>query len=278
METSIFCCPVCGGALTATAHRYACTTGHQFDRAAKGYVNLLLANQKHSAEPGDDTASLHARQRFLAGGYYAPLAQVITEAAMARVSCDRAAPLRVLDCGCGEGWYLRQLTQALTRAAIPFRAAGFDISRTGVKLAAHRADPTEFAVASLFRIPVSSGGIDLALHCFAPFCGSELRRILAPGGTLLRVIPGRRHLFALKAALYDHPYENDECCAEEPGLQRIAQRRVFAPVTLTHDALADLFAMTPYAYRCTPEAAARLLARDALEVETEFLVHTEIAV
>ena len=51
---SLFRCPLCAAALTREEKRYACPTGHSFDRAAAGYVHLLPANKMHSKDPGDD--------------------------------------------------------------------------------------------------------------------------------------------------------------------------------------------------------------------------------
>ena len=45
--------------------RWLCLTGHSFDRAAAGYVNLLPANRKHSKDPGDDKDMVAARAAFL---------------------------------------------------------------------------------------------------------------------------------------------------------------------------------------------------------------------
>ena len=72
---SMFCCPVCGERLTREARLYRCAGGHCFDLAREGYVNLLPANQRHSAAPGDDREMVAARTRFLDGGWYAPLRQ-----------------------------------------------------------------------------------------------------------------------------------------------------------------------------------------------------------
>ena len=263
-----FCCPLCGLPLTAAPDAYRCPSGHSFDRAAKGYVNLLLPNQKNSREPGDDPECLRARHRFLNAGFYAPLADKIGAWAAANAP-DHAA---VLDCCCGEGYYTRALRHALDAAGKHPQVAAFDISRSGVKLAATRSDPTAFAVASVFRIPVASASVDLALLCFAPFCGAELTRVLKPGGVLLHVLPGKRHLFGLKAALYAQPYENDEQGASADGLTERERVRVSARVRLTAAQAADLLAMTPYAYRTAPDAMARLHEQSELDTELDFII------
>ena len=98
---SLFCCPLCAAPLEKTDRTYRCPRGHSFDRAREGYVHLLPANRMHSKAPGDDKAMAAARNRFLSGGWYAPLRD-----ALCRLAVDHA-PARpaVLDSGCGEGYY-----------------------------------------------------------------------------------------------------------------------------------------------------------------------------
>ena len=67
-------CPKCLKELTRQDGCYSCPDGHRYDIARQGYVNLVLANQKHSQQPGDDVQSLEARKLFLSRGYYRPLA------------------------------------------------------------------------------------------------------------------------------------------------------------------------------------------------------------
>ncbi|MGI6260781.1 MAG: putative RNA methyltransferase [Acutalibacteraceae bacterium] len=265
---SLFCCPICGEALTADEREYHCANGHLFDRAAKGYVNLLPANRKHSAEPGDDPESLRARRAFLQTGHYRPLADALCTAAGQYCGAAPAA----LDCCCGEGYYTRLLAQTLREQKPGARLAAFDISRQGVKMACSRSDPTEYAVASVFHIPAPTESFDLAVLCFAPFCGEELARVLKPGGMLLGVIPGARHLFAMKKALYREPYENDEQGMESDAFILHDTVRVSGEIYLSQTELANLFRMTPYFCRCEEDAKQRLLALPGLCTEIEFVV------
>lgn len=106
---SLFCCPLCAAPLEKTDRTYRCPRGHSFDRAREGYVHLLPANRMHSKAPGDDKAMAAARNRFLSGGWYAPLRD-----ALCRLAVDHA-PARpaVLDSGCGEGYYTAGVCAAL---------------------------------------------------------------------------------------------------------------------------------------------------------------------
>lgn len=90
------------------------------------------------------------------------------------------------------------------------RAAGVDLSRSALKKAARRDKNAEFAVASVYHLPVADRSADLLLNCFSPLALDEFRRVLRPGGGFLYVVPGAKHLWELKQVLYDKPYENPE--------------------------------------------------------------------
>jgi len=80
MNRSIFICPVCGSPLSREAKSFICAGSHTYDISKEGYVNLLLANQKQSREPGDSKEMLDARKFFLNKGYYKPLARAVASA------------------------------------------------------------------------------------------------------------------------------------------------------------------------------------------------------
>ena len=77
MSSSIFICPVCSSLLSRDGKSYTCINNHTYDISKEGYVNLLLANQKQSRDPGDSKEMLDARKSFLNKGYYKPLARSI---------------------------------------------------------------------------------------------------------------------------------------------------------------------------------------------------------
>ena len=151
---SLFCCPLCAAPLTRGDHAYTCPGGHSFDLAAAGYVHLLPANRKHSQNPGDDKAMVAARSDFLDRGYYAPLRDALCKLAL-RSTGDRPAPA-LLDSGCGEGYYTTALFQALAREGRAPSAAGVDISKFALRRAARRLKEGEFAVASVYRLPLAA--------------------------------------------------------------------------------------------------------------------------
>lgn len=266
---SLLCCPNCGGALERDGGSYRCGRGHSFDLAREGYVNLLPANRRHSKAPGDDSKMVQARARFLDGGWYAPLRDKLWRLFDQHV--PQEAP-RVLDAGCGEGYYTQALAaRALARGG---RLAGVDISKSAVKRAAKRCPGGEFAVASVYRLPLARERVDALVDCFSPLAPEEFHRVLKPGGVFFYVVPGPRHLWELKEVLYEKPYENQE---KLECYQGFAYREV-VPVegrfTLTDPQdIQALFHMTPYAWKTPKAGVSRLMGRAQLNVSAQFRVH-----
>ena len=265
---SLFTCPICAQPLTREAGRYACGGGHSFDMAREGYVNLLPANRQHSKDPGDDKEMAAARTRFLEGNWYAPLRETLC----GLVRKYAPATPALLDAGCGEGWYTSALAE--TVSTLGGRTVGVDLSRPAVKKAARRCPEGEFAVASVYRLPLADRSVDLLADCFSPLAAEEFYRVLKPGGIFLYVVPGPRHLWELKSALYEEPYENPEKREEYPGFRYQEVVPVEKVFTLpTAQAIGDLFRMTPYFWKTPREGAERLAKLESLTVTGQFRIH-----
>jgi 23S rRNA (guanine745-N1)-methyltransferase len=150
---------------------------------------------------------------------------------------------------------------------------GIDISREAL-IAAHRRLPAlNLAVASLARLPMADASCDLVMNIFAPVDAAEFRRVLRRGGTLLRVVPLERHLWELKEAVYDVPYENEIDTLVLDGFDLLEKREITFPLALGKQEYIDtLFKMTPYYYKTSREGQARLRALDSLQTHAEFLL------
>ena len=274
---SLFVCPVCGEKLKRDGARYFCAKNHCFDIASEGYVNLLTAERKRSALPGDDRNMARARRAFLEKGYYGALREALCEELLSRARPDGTV---FLDAGCGEGYYTSGLRDALVAANLPARIAGIDISKDILKAAAKRekraADGRriEYAVASSFHLPLGDGGVDILLDCFSPLATDEFLRVLRPGGYFFYVVPAAGHLWELKSAVYDKPYRNEERNTLYPGFDYDAVREIKTRIFLkSNEDITNLFAMTPYFWRTPREGVERLNALDSLETAVEFRIH-----
>ena len=260
-----FTCPVCGQALEAGEKTCRCPAGHAFDRARSGYVNLLLSSASHAH--GDDKAMLAGRRAFLEKGYYRPLSDGICRALTPFFPAGGV----LLDAGCGEGSYTAALFSALSRAGKSPRVLGVDISKEAARLSAGRLPGGEFAVASVYRLPLADASCDAAISVFAPHAPEEFFRVLKPGGVLLRAFPLEEHLFELKEAVYETPVKNSVSLAVDPGFTEFERQEIRFPLALSDPrAIRDLFAMTPYAHKTSPEDRKKLDGLTSLSVTAAF--------
>lgn len=267
---SLFCCPLCAAPLERTERTYRCPAGHSFDIAKEGYVHLLPPNRKHSAAPGDDREMAAARREFLSKEYYRPLLNTLC---CQILSLSGENP-RILDAGCGEGYYTAGIYQALAAAGKQPEMAGTDISKFILRYAARRCHSVEFAVASSYHLPLADGSVDLLLDCFSPLALEEFRRVLRPGGYFLYVVPAADHLWQLKEVLYDRPYPNEE--KETPYAGFTYQAIVPVEDTIHLPCRADiqaLYHMTPYCWKTPRSGAERLEQLETLDCCIAFRIH-----
>jgi len=255
-------CPLCAAPLASVDNGVACPAGHRFDRARQGYLNLLPVQHKNSRDPGDNQAMVEARRHFLSAGHYAPVAARLAELAAER------RPERWLDIGCGEGYYTAQIAQALPKAD----AYALDISREAVKRACKRSPQVSWLVASMARIPLADRSCQLLASVFSPLDWQEARRLLAPGGGLIRVGPTRGHLMELRERLYDEvrDYVDDKHLAQVPeGMQHAhSEELTFKLKLIDGQTRADLLAMTPHGWRASADRRAAVIEQSAPFVVT----------
>lgn len=268
----IFTCPVCGRPLVQLEGGFGCEKGHRFDRARSGYVNLLLPGGKHAKLPGDNRPMVNARRAFLEKGFYRPMAEELA-GEMAAVFAGRKDEVRLLDAGCGEGYYTRLVFDRMGEAGIGCALLGVDISKFAAEKAAKRFKPGEKAViaaASVFHLPLPAGSCDGLMSLFAPFAREEFLRVLKPGGWMWEVIPGARHLWQLKEAVYDRPYPNEVKDYPVEGFDFMGSRPVAGEITLRGEEIMALFQMTPYYYKTSAGGQARAAALAELTTEISF--------
>ncbi len=274
----IWRCPVCQQSLQRQEQRWRCDNNHCFDIAKEGYANLLLANQKSSQEPGDNKSMLNNRRQFLMAGHYYPLVEKLLDIITPLLSKNSSTSL--LDCGCGEGYYLRELAGALREREgcddCDVGLHGIDISRDGVRLSAKSFKAAglkaEFAVASSFQLPLQDQSLDAVLRVFAPSDDAEVRRVLKPEGVFVVVSPGPRHLFALKEKIYSRA--QDHTAPEMPqGFEGQAEYRLSYSLALNSpEAIQQLLSMTPFAWKVSRAAREQLQALDNLTTDVDFSI------
>ncbi|MFD0260807.1 putative RNA methyltransferase [Kitasatospora indigofera] len=261
-------CPHCGQGLALGGRTLRCPAGHSFDLAKQGYVSLL-AGDAHTGT-GDTADMVSARTGFLAAGHYRPIAEALTDAAVA------ASPEGlVADLGAGTGYYLSHVLDALP--ANP--GAALDISKFALRRAARAHPRIGAVVCDAWRpLPLRDASAGLVLNVFAPRNGPEIRRALRPGGTLLLVSPTSRHLRELVGALGLLSVDEDKQRRIEeklgPYLAPAGRVEVEFPMRLSAADVRTVVAMGPSAWHTDPaQLEARLAALpDPVEVTASVTV------
>ncbi len=263
---SDFLCPICRKALRLDGRSLRCEKGHTFDLARQGYVNLLRGGGTRHAH-GDDRLMVEARHNFLSRGHYAPLSEKLSELVVRYAP----SPCRLLNAGCGEGYYTCRVSQALADAKKSVRILGIDLSREALIAFSRRDRSASLAVASIADIPVEENSVDLVLNLFAPQADQEFLRILSRGGHLFCVFPLEDHLMGLKEKVYDTPYENPAPTYSPEGFRLICREDVRTTLHLTSaEEIQALFLMTPYYYKTSKRDQEKLLALQELTTPISF--------
>jgi 23S rRNA (guanine745-N1)-methyltransferase len=243
-------CPGCRKplALTTDSRQWECPSGHSFDVAREGYVNLLLPQHRRSRQPGDSSEMTGARRRFLATGAYDPMSLALAYA------IARYAPTTVLDVGCGEGRHTRFVTAPVVQ--------GVDVAKVAVAAAARSHDAGSYAVASAADLPVADSSIDVAMVVFSPLIPAELARVVRPGGAVVIAHPGPAHLDSLRALVYPdaRPHETRvPLAAASAWFGQVSRQEVtFTVLVGDSSGLRDLYAMTPYRWHAPRDIDERL--------------------
>jgi 23S rRNA (guanine745-N1)-methyltransferase len=234
-------CPICSEPLDLNASGAACPARHSFDRAKQGYLNLLNAPPPANA---DTAGMLAARDRFLATGWYEPMATALAE----RCSGDVLA-----EAGAGTGYYLAHGLDRRPDA----RGVATDVSVAAIRRAA-KAHPRMAAVVAdtWAGLPLRTAAFSTLLCVFAPRNPAEFHRVLRPAGTLLVAMPLPSHLAELRATLGLLDIEDDKAGSLEAALAgRFEREDTWTSerrVTLAPAEVADLVGMGPNAFHTGP--------------------------
>ncbi|MFY7003618.1 putative RNA methyltransferase [Acinetobacter pittii] len=264
MAKQILMCPVCRQSLNLTERTWRCEQGHSYDVAKQGYVNLHVVQHKHSKNPGDTPESVDARRAFLQGGYYQPLQQAVV-ALLKQLDVKS-----ILDIGCGEGYYTSAMQQVVEQCV------GVDIAKNAVQRAAKLNTEVTWVVGTGATLPVLDQSMDACTSLFSPIPQAEIARVLKDEGYLIVVTPASEHLYAMREALFEqvNPHTPEKFVEQLQDLFELKQEQIIdAPFVLDQQALKNLIAMTPYAYKASPERRLRLEQQLQLEVTASFQIY-----
>lgn len=242
---------------------WVCPDRHSFDTASAGYLNLLPPSGKQTH--GDNKEMIAARRRLLDSGLYLPLRDALT----AQVEKRMPSCAVIWDSGCGEGYYTAEVARFGEK--VGWTVYGSDLSRDALKTAGKRSDLLRLVAASSYALPAATASCDALLCLFAPQAIDEFLRVLKPGGYLIQAVPGERHLFGLKEAVYETPYENKVARQPHRGFEIAECIEIRRTETIEDPQLISaLFGMTPYAYKTSREGVEKVESLTQLVTELHF--------
>lgn len=247
-------CPICGKPLKKENKTAHCANNHAFDFAKQGYLNLLI---KQSVDHGDNKEMVQARTDFLNSGGYSFLREELVKIT------DVYNPGVLCDLGCGEGYY--------TSALHAQEKYGFDMSKDALKHASKNDPTTQYAVASIFHLPLEDDSCDMAVTCFAPFAKDEIERVLKKGGKFVFVSPGPKHLFQMKELIYETPYDN-EIKPLDTNMKKEKEYVISNTFHCEKNDLISLFKMTPYYHRTKSDDIAKINQQNGMDITAEFVI------
>lgn len=271
-EIALLTCPLCYTELRQTGAALTCQSGHSFDMAKEGYVNLLA--QKRA---GDAKEMLKARRNFLESGLYAPLSDAINELVRTHLQ-DMSEPLHVLDVGCGEGYYLNRLQFALASQKDGCYI-GLDVSKEAIRMAAKHYGQLFFVVADVKqRLVMADSTFHAILNIFAPRNPTEFARVTATGGILIVVIPAPEHLLRLRTTLgllsieeQKQQHVKEQFAAE---FELVSSSSIAYPLHLKREQIEQVVMMTPNYWHLTDEMREAMHKMEEIQTEVGFTMMT----
>jgi 23S rRNA (guanine745-N1)-methyltransferase len=268
-------CPVCDQALIKENTCYTCTRNppHSFDLSKFGYINLLLPHRKKTLEPGDNLEMIRSRKDFFSQNHYQPIAELLNQHIALKIKDLPFKDAGIVDIGCGEGYYLINLKRSLKELGnLEIKYYGVDISKAAVKKCAKVSKDITWVVASGTNLPLQSSSTGIAISVFAPFTSlSEIHRILKSNGYAFIITPDIYHLYELREAIFSEVKEikQDKILSNTQDYFSLAQE----PICLTYELtltnpedISNLFKMTPFYWKCTPDKQKYILSLNHLKV------------
>ncbi|AMB58540.1 hypothetical protein AWU67_06350 [Microterricola viridarii] len=240
-------------------------------------MNLVSAGSKMI---GDSPAMLDARSEFLGAGHYAP----VRDALVAAVVASGDTPRRVVEAGCGTGYYLEGV---LAGPAAGSAALAMDISPHAVARAVRgaRALPNgpggtvDGLVADIWRpLPLRDASAELLFTVFAPRNLPEFHRALTAQGRLIVVVPSVRHIWQLRESgqALDIPAEKAERLTAEaaPLFDQTSRAGVEYDIVLSPTDAAKLVGMGPSSHHAGQSAGDAEPVDIAVTVSVDVLTFT----
>lgn len=152
---------------------------------------------------------------------------------------------RVIDIGCGEGYYIRSLKERFADKYF----YGLDNSKDAIELAVKDDKKNPYMIANLSNLPFEDSSVSCILNILTPANYTEFFRVLGKDGYLIKVIPNTDYLKEIRAITGAKEYNNDDTIKLIKGNCDIVERVNVKETYILDDYLAENFLkMTPLTF------------------------------
>lgn len=249
----LFRCPLCHSPMNVVGFKsIICIQNHTFDLAKQGYVNM--ANR--STNNQYDKQLFKARQAIIRhSDLYAQLHEKMSEIIVEKMGGSKDEAI-IFDAGCGEGSHLHKILDHCEYGT--FQGIGLDLSKEGIQMAAKHYSQGIWLVGDLANAPLANDSCNVILNIFSPANYKEFKRVLAPDGFVIKVVPRVHYLKELREVLFDRTdkrfYKNDvtvSLFAEHFQLDDV--HHLSHCTELTQPELNNLVHMSPLTWNASPK-------------------------
>ena len=195
-KNDIYLCPKCATEAKIEGISLICVDNHRYDFSKKGHIHLI-----NNYKPTKYNEELfEARSTVFNNGFYGNVLDALGSL------IEKYARDRVLDIGCGEGYYIRKLKEKFPDKCF----YGLDNSKDAIELAVKEDKKNPYMIANLSNLPLRDNSVSCILNILTPANYTEFFRVLGKDGYLIKVIPNAEYLKEIRAITAAKEYKNDD--------------------------------------------------------------------
>lgn len=186
-------CTLCHRSMKVFALKsLVCSNNHTFDLAKQGYVNMMTRPSRSHY----DKMLFESRQKIIMeSNLYELLHKKIPEVIEEYLEGSHD-PTVIIDAGCGEGSHLQRILERCNDNTIT--GIGLDISKEGIVMAAKHYHSPVWLVGDLANPPLTNQSCHCILNILSPANYQEFKRMMVPGGLMIKVVPRKNYLKELR--------------------------------------------------------------------------------
>lgn len=254
----IYLCPKCLSESYIENISLVCDDNHRYDFSKKGYIHLI-----NNYKPTKYSEELFmARNEVFSNGFYTNVLKNIQNL-VGKYSKDV-----VLDIGCGEGYYIKELKTVFPKKYF----YGLDNSKDAIELAVKEDKLNPYMVANLANLPFKDASVSCILNILTPANYEEFFRVLGDNGYLIKIIPNANYLREIRELIGGKEYTNiDTVKLIEDNCTVVDRITVSDTFKLTKEQAQNFLKMTPLTF-------SKVIAADDINKLKEITIDLELLV